>query len=288
MPDRATGPHADAPARPGDGAAPPAHVAVARAGDVATVTIDRPDVHNALSDQTIDELTAAFERLGGDDGVRFVVLAAAGKHFSAGADLAYMRAIAHQGHAANVAGAYALADMLAAIRDCPKPVVARVQGACMGGGVGLIAACDIAVAADDARFALSEARLGIVPAVISPFVLPRIGVAAARELFLTAEVFDAPHAARIGLVSRVTARDGLDAGVAERLAALRAAGPEAQACAKRLIRRVWDDPAGARDFTAQTIAERRASAEGQEGMAAFLERRPPRWLAAPDAADEGR
>lgn len=268
-------------------AAAPAHVRVERDGDVATVVVDRPDVHNALSDTTIADLTAVFVRLGGDAAVRFVVLRGAGKHFSAGADLAYMRGIAHQGHDANIAGAYALADMLAAIRDCPKPVVARVQGACMGGGVGLIAACDIVVAADDARFALSEAKLGIVPAVISPFVLPRIGVAAARELFLTAEVFDAAHARAIGLVNREVPSEGLDDAVAERLAALRAAGPEAQACAKGLIWAVWNDPAGARDLTARTIAERRASAEGQEGMAAFLERRPPRWAAATDG-DGGR
>lgn len=260
-------------------AAAPAHVRVERDGDAATVVVDRPEVHNALSDATIAALTAVFSRLGGDAAVRFVVLRGAGKHFSAGADLAYMRGIAHQGRDANLAGAYALADMLAAIRDCAKPVVARVQGACMGGGVGLVAACDIVVAADDARFALSEAKLGIVPAVISPFVLPRIGVAAARELFLTAEVFDAAHARAIGLVNRVVPPAGLDDAVAERLAALRAAGPEAQACAKRLIWSVWNDPAGARDLTARTIADRRASAEGQEGMAAFLERRPPRWAA---------
>jgi len=263
--------------------APLQHIRVDHEGDVATVVVDRPDVHNALSDQTIFELTHAFVHLGSDAAVRFVVLRGAGKHFSAGADLTYMRAIAHQGRDANVAGAYALADMLAAIRDCPKPVVARVHGACMGGGVGLVAACDIAVAAEDAKFALSEAKLGIVPAVISPFVLPRIGVAAARELFLTAEVFDAERARAIGLVSRVVPAALLDAAVAERIAALRVAGPEAQATVKRLIWAVWNDPAGARERTAHIIADRRASAEGQEGMAAFLERRPPRWVEGGDA-----
>ncbi|MEO8083469.1 MAG: enoyl-CoA hydratase-related protein [Ardenticatenales bacterium] len=261
------------------------HLHVLRDGDVAHVVVDRPGVHNALSDVTIGELTDVFARLGADDGVRFVVLRGEGKHFSAGADLEYMRGIAQQGFEANVAGAYALADMLSAIRDCPKPVVARVQGACMGGGVGLVAACDIAVASVDARFALSEATLGIVPAVISPFVLPRIGVAAARELFLTAEVFDAERARAIGLISRIVEREALDDAVAERIAALRVAGPEAQATVKRLIGAVWDDPAGAREFTAHVIAERRASAEGQEGMSAFLERRKPAWTVADAAVD---
>lgn len=257
----------------------PTLITVTHDGPIATVLMDRPEQRNALNPALIGELTAAFSDLDRDPDLRVVVLAGAGPTFSAGADAEYMRAMAGFGFAENVADAERVAELFSAIRDCPKPVVARVHGAAMGGGSGLVAACDIAVAAADTRFAFSEARLGIVPAVISPFVLPRIGVAAARELFLTGQPFDATRALQIGLVARVVPAEGLDTAVAEMVAALLPAGPEAQAAIKRLIPAVTGsaDPAAVRAFTTHLIAERRASEEGQEGLAAFLEGRRPRW-----------
>lgn len=257
----------------------PTTIRVTRDGAVATVHLARAELRNAFNDVMIAELTAALTTLGTADGVRAVVLRGDGRSFSAGADLEWMRRMGDYTFDANLADAGRLADMLDAIRDCPRPVVARVHGAAMGGGVGLVAACDIAVAAEGTRFALSEARLGLIPAVIAPYVLPRIGVAAARELFLTGEPFDAERAKAVGLVARVVPEDALDDAVAERVSALLAGGPEAQAVVKRLIRGVAEDPAGARDLTTRLIAERRASEEGRAGMAAFLDRRQPPWAA---------
>jgi len=252
---------------------------VASQGTVSTVTMARPAQRNALVPGMMVELTTAFRALGASADCRVIVLAGEGPVFSAGADADYMRSTGSFGHAENVADAGRVGEMLAAIRDCPKPVVARVHGAAMGGGAGLAAASDIAVAADDTRFAFSEARLGIVPAVISEFVLPRIGAAAARELFLTGETFGAERARAIGLVARIVPAAELDAAVAERVAALLAAGPEAQAAIKRLIPFVSSAPPDAvRAFTTNLIAERRASGEGREGLAAFLERRKPGWV----------
>jgi methylglutaconyl-CoA hydratase len=251
----------------------------------------RPDTRNAFNPEMIADLREVFEGLASpelhgrkalDAGgpPRVVVLAGEGRIFSAGADLAWMRSMATYSLEENRADADRLAALFRAIRDCPLPVIGRIQGAAMGGGSGLVAACDIAVAAADCRFAFSEARLGIVPAVISPFVLPRIGPSAARELFLTGEIFDADRARAIGLLHRVVDAAELDAAVAERVDALLPAGPQAQAAIKRLIPYVaaQDDSEASRDFTARLIAERRASSEGQEGMAAFLERRAPAWL----------
>jgi methylglutaconyl-CoA hydratase len=252
-----------------------------RAGPVATVTLARPEQHNAFNATTVAELAAAFTALGADPAVRVVVLAGDGPSFSAGADLAWMKAVAGYGFEENVADALRLADCLAAIRDCPRPVVCRVQGAALGGGAGLVAAADIAVAAAGTRFAFSEVRLGLVPAVISPFVLERIGPAAARELFLTGERFDAARALAIGLVQHVVPEADLDAAVQDRIEALLAAAPGAQAVAKGLIAHVAGRPPTVRADTARLIAERRASAEGQEGMAAFLARRSPAWAATP-------
>lgn len=274
-------------------------IQVARAGPVLTVRLDRPEQRNAFNPAMIAELTAAFRAAGqlaepaaaapdggagdaaaGGGPPRVVVLSGAGDIFSAGADLGWMRSMAAYAFDENVADALRLADLFTAIRECRLPVVARVQGAAMGGGSGLVAACDVAVAADDAQFAFSEARLGIVPAVISPYVIPKIGVAAATELFLTGERFDAARARSIGLVSRVVPAADLDAAVAERVEALCAAGPDAQAAIKQLIPFVAStgDPVSAREYTAHLIADRRASDEGREGMAAFLERRRARWL----------
>ncbi len=252
-------------------------IRVDRERPIATVTLARPKQRNAFTQQMIAELTATFETLGGDDTVRVVVLAGEGPVFSAGADVRYMRSAAYFDHDENVADALLLADLFSAITDCPKPIVGRVHGAAMGGGVGLVATCDIAVAAEGTRFAISEARLGVVPAVISPFVLPRIGVAAARELFLTGETFDAAIARDLGLVSLVVPESELDGAVAERVGALLQAAPGAQAAIKRLIPFVSSHPSGVRERTAHLTAERRASDEGREGLTAFLERRQPRW-----------
>lgn len=263
----------------------PASVRVERAGAVASVHLARPERHNAFDDDLIAELSAALAMLAEDDAVRVLVLRGDGPSFSAGADLGWMRRMGGYGFDENVADAERLADLLAAIRDHPCPVVARVHGAAMGGGVGLVAACDLAVAAEGTRFALSEVRLGLVPAVIAPFVLPRIGIAAARELCLTGEVFDADRARAIGLVARVVPAPALDEAVAERVRALLSGAPGAQGVVKRLLRDVAADPAGARSLTTRTIAIVRASDEGRAGMAAFLERRPPPWTTRREGGD---
>jgi methylglutaconyl-CoA hydratase len=237
-------------------------------------------VRNAFDARTIGELHVAFRTAGDDPDCRVVVLSGEGDVFSAGADLEWMREAAGYSHEQNVLDARRLHTMLEAVRDCPRPVIARVQGAAMGGGAGLVAASDIAVAADDARFAFSEVRIGLVPAVISTFVLPRIGPSAARELFLTGELFDAEHARAIRLVHRVVPAADLDAAVAERVDALLSGGPLAQAEVKSLLARLSALPDSAEELTTESIAVRRASPEGQEGIAAFLERRPPSWRAA--------
>ena len=268
---------------------PEATIHIESVGPRLDIEMARPELRNAFNPAMITELTAIFRSLAGDapadDGdaevarPRVVVLAGQGHIFSAGADLDWMRSMADYSFEENVADSRRLAGLFEAIRSCPLPVVARVQGAAMGGGSGLVAACDIAVAAEGTKFAFSEARLGIVPAVISPYVLPRIGQSAARELFLTGERFEAQKAREIGLVHQVVPLDALDAAIERRVKALLAAGPEAQAAIKRLIPFVGSTPddEAALEFTSRMISERRASAEGQEGMAAFLERRRPNW-----------
>ncbi|NOT00591.1 MAG: enoyl-CoA hydratase/isomerase family protein [Phycisphaerales bacterium] len=248
---------------------------------VARFTIRRPDLHNAFDEALIAEITAAFCRLGGEQDVRAIVLASEGKSFSAGADVHWMKRMVDYSFDENVADAQTLADMLEAIRSCPKPVIARVHGAALGGGVGLVAACDMAVALSSAVFCLSEVRLGIVPAVISPFVLERIGVGHARRYALTAERFDAAEAKRIGLISEVVDTvEQLDQWIALVCGEIKKNGPEAMAVCKRILRDVPDaDWKSARELTTRTIAERRVSAEGQEGLKAFLEKRSPNWAA---------
>jgi methylglutaconyl-CoA hydratase len=249
------------------------------ASDVATVRMSRPELHNALDDALIVELTDALLRAGADAGIRVVVLAGAGKSFSAGADLGWMRRMAENSEAENLAGAERLARLLRTLHELPKPTVARVQGAAFGGGVGLVAACDIAVAAESATFSLSEVRLGLIPAVISPYVIGAIGARAARRYFLTGERFSAAEAERIGLIHRIVAADNLDAALNVVLENLLAGGPAAQAAAKRLVAEVASRPiddalVGA---MAQRIAEIRATPEGREGVTAFLEKRLPGW-----------
>jgi methylglutaconyl-CoA hydratase len=244
-----------------------AALTVERDGSVLRVTLARPDRRNAFDAELIDELAKAFVDVGR---ARAVVLAGDGPSFSAGADVDWMRASAGLSYDDNLADAHALRRMLETIDGCPAPVVARVQGHALGGGAGLVAAADIAVASRDATFAFSEVKLGIIPAVISPFALAKIGPGAARRYFVTGERFDAETALRIGLVHEVT--DDLDAAVERIVGELLSAGPHAARWAKRLVR---ERPDGLE--TARWIAERRTSDEGQEGLAAFLEKRPPTW-----------
>lgn len=247
-------------------------------GGVLTVTLNRPDQHNAMNPAIMTGLTRIFGDVARRDEVRVVVLTGEGRSFCAGADLAFMRAAADYTYDQNVADGQAIFDLMLALDHCPRPVVGRVNGPAIGGGVGLVSCCDIVVAAERATFGFSETRLGIVPAVISPFVLSRIGPSHARELFLTGERFDARRAQAIGLVHYVVTEEALDAVVAERVAQLLQAAPGAQAAAKELIHTVSFRPKESlREYTAETIARRRASDEGREGMSAFLEKRRPWW-----------
>lgn len=252
---------------------------VAFAGRVATVTLDRPDVRNAFNETTIAELTDAFRRLDARDDVRAIVLAANGPAFCAGADLNWMKKMAAFSDEENRADARRLADMLSAIYRASKPVVARVSGDAYAGGVGLVAASDIVVAVDSARFCLSEARLGLIAATIAPYVVRALGERASRRYFTTAEPFDCATAQRLGLVHEAVPADALDGAVQKITAALCANGPHAVCESKRLVQdvagRVLD--AALIDDTAQRIARIRASDEGREGVASFLEKRAPAW-----------
>ncbi len=244
-----------------------ANLRIERDGPVLRISLARPDRRNAFDAAVIAELAEAFVDVGR---ARAVVLAGDGPSFSAGADVDWMRSSAELSYEENVADANALRAMLEAIDGCPAPVVARVQGHALGGGAGLVAAADIAVAGADAVFAFSEVKLGIIPAVISPFALAKIGPGAARRYFLTGERFDAATALRLGLVHEVA--DDLDAAVDTVVGELLSAGPRAVRWAKRLVR---ERPDGAE--TARWIAERRTSDEGQEGLRAFLDKRRPSW-----------
>ncbi len=245
---------------------------------VTTLTVNRPEVHNAFNEELIAALKAAFEGIARDSAVRVVVLAAAGKSFSAGADVNMMKDMAGYDRAENVAGALRLAEMLRALDQLPQPTVARVHGAAFAGGLGLIGACDIALAAESAVFAVTEVRLGIIPAVISPYLLRAIGPRAARRYFLTAERFGAAEAHRLGIVHGEAADDLLDDLVLEVTTALRLGGPKAIAASKLLVADLAGDVNQARsDLTAARIAEIRASEEGREGLDSFLEKRAPVW-----------
>ena len=253
-------------------------VRIERDGTRARVTMNRPDVRNAFNAELIADLHDAFTALSADDGVRSIVLAGEGKTFSGGADIAWMRAALELSEAENIRDAEAMAAMFNAIERCPKPVIARVHGAALGGGCGLIAAADIVVAASDALFGFTEVKLGILPAVISPFVIPKIGVSQARALFVTGERFDAAHALRIGLVHHVVPVADLDGHIATILDEFRTAAPSAIAAAKAVVRDVVAaTPGEATALTARAIAKQRTSPEGQEGLRAFLERRPAAW-----------
>jgi len=250
------------------------------ADKLATVTLNRPDVRNAFNEQTINEIASAFDELGRNELVRAIVLAANGPAFCAGADLNWMKKMAGYSHSENQADAMQLAQMLRTIYLCPKPVVAKVQGDCYAGGMGLVAACDIAVAVQEANFCLSEVKLGLIPATISPYVIKAMGENAARRYFLTAERFSAAEAHRIGFVHEVTAADALDAKVAEIVKGLLGNSPNAVKEAKALVREVVDRPVTDELLadTAQRIANIRASEQGREGVQSFLEKRKPNWL----------
>ena len=247
---------------------------------VATVWLNRPDVRNAFNETSIAELTQAFRALDADASVRAVVLAARGVAFCAGADLNWMKKMAGYSREENLADAAGLAAMLRAIHDCSKPVVARVQGDCYAGGMGLATACDIVVAADAAHFCLSEVKLGLIPATISPYVIRAMGTQAARRYFITAERFSAAAAQRMGLVHECVPADVLDDTVGALLKSLLAACPDAVAAAKRLVNDVAGQPltdALVQD-TVVRIADIRASEQGREGVRSFLEKRKPSWL----------
>ena len=247
---------------------------------VATVWLNRPDVRNAFNETSIAELTQAFRALDADSSVRAVVLAARGVAFCAGADLNWMKKMAGYSREENLEDAAGLAAMLRAINDCGKPVVARVQGDCYAGGMGLATACDIVVAAETANFCLSEVKLGLIPATISPYVIRAMGAQAARRYFITAERFSAAAAQRMGLVHECVPADGLDDAVGALLKALLAASPDAVSAAKRLV----NDVAGQAltdalvQDTVVRIADIRASEQGREGVRSFLEKRKPSWL----------
>lgn len=251
-------------------------------GPVVTIMLNRPDLHNAFNAELIAELRRACDHIAVDPLVRAVVLTGAGKSFCAGADLTWMRSSLDLTHEENVADAERLAAMYESLNTLPKPVIGRINGAAVGGGAGLVACCDIVVAAESARFGFSEVKLGIIPAVIARYVVPRIGVSHARALFVSGRRFDATHAQRIGLVHDVVPDAKLDSVVGKVIEDVLTSGPEAIARAKRLVQAVVslpDEDVGR--YTVAAIADARTSEEGQEGLRAFLEKRQPRWVEQP-------
>jgi methylglutaconyl-CoA hydratase len=253
---------------------------IALADKVATVTLNRPELRNAFNETAIAELALAFDELGRNELVRAIVLAANGPAFCAGADLNWMKKMAGYSHDENLLDASRLADMLRTIYLCPKPTLAKVQGDCYAGGMGLVAACDIVVAAEGVNFCLSEVKLGLIPATISPYVIKAMGEQAARRFFLTAERFDAAAALRMGFAHEVVVPENLDTSVAGIVKSLVSNSPHAVVEAKKLVREVVDQPVADALLldTAERIAAIRASNEGREGVASFLEKRKPSWL----------
>lgn len=251
---------------------------VRREGPVEYVTLNRPDVRNAFNEQVIDEITRWAAAVAADDQVRVAVLAGAGKAFCAGADLTWMSRMVSYTHDENVQDASAMAKMYASLDHLPIALVGRVHGAALGGGAGLVAVCDIVVAGEQATFGFTEVKVGIVPAVISPYVLTKVGMSATRELFLTGMRFDAARAKEIGLVHAVAQEAQLDACIGKYVSELLTAAPGAISTVKELLRKVWGRPVqDTMGITTDTIAARRVSEEGQEGMKAFLEKRKPNW-----------
>lgn len=258
------------------------HLQITYAGAVARITLTQPEVRNAFSDEVIADITAAFTEVGARADVRAVVLAAEGPAFCAGANLNWMRRMADYTREENVTDAAKLAEMLRVIYECPKPTIARVQGDVYAGGMGLVAACDMAVCVDTAGFCLSEVKLGLIPATISPYVIRAMGARAAHRYFLTAERFGAQEALRTGFVHEVVAAEALDAKVDELLKALTSASPNAVRACKRLVIDVAEREINAELIaaTVEGIANIRASSEGKEGVQSFLQKRKPAWLQA--------
>jgi methylglutaconyl-CoA hydratase len=254
-------------------------LSVEKKGGVARVTLDRPEVRNAFDEVVIEKLAHVFHEIAADTEIRVVVLAGNGPAFCAGADLNWMKRMAGYGHDENLADARALAEMLAALERLPQPTIARVHGPAFAGGTGLVAACDIAIGTPQAKFCFSEAKLGLSPATISPYVLRAIGERAAHRYFLSAEVFDAEEALRIGMLSVLVPAAELDATIDGLLQHLLAGGPQAHAKIKDLIRAVAGRPLddALREETAKRIAEIRVSPEGREGIASFLDKRKASW-----------
>lgn len=247
---------------------------------VALVSLNRPDVHNAFNDQLIAQITQTFTEIGANDDVRVIVLAGLGKSFCAGGDLNWMKRMVNYSREENLEDARALARMFIAIAKCPKPVIARVHGAALGGGAGLVAACDIGIAIESVQFGFTEVKLGIIPAVISPFVLARIGPGRAREFFITGERFMAPVALNIGLIQHVVSHEtALDLAVESKISQILTSAPGAVAAVKELVFGVAARTLETSlEFTADAIARARASEEGQSGMKAFLEHQKPPWI----------
>lgn len=254
-------------------------IKVERSAKAGRIWLNRPQVHNAFNSRMVGELRTALRSLAADDAVRVVVLSGTGTSFCAGADLNWMREIIRFSYEQNLAESLELAEWLHELSALPKPTVARVNGAAIGGGAGFLAACDIVVASTEARFGLSEVKIGLVPACIAPYVLRRTGEGRARQYFLTGERFDARRALEIGLVNIAVEPAELDRKIDEVVSSLVSSGPEALAKAKELLTRVPGlSLEEAKRYTAEMIASLRTSAEGQEGMAAFLEKRKPKWV----------
>jgi methylglutaconyl-CoA hydratase len=245
---------------------------------VALVTLNRPEVHNAFNEVMIAELIEIFKKVSADDVVRVIVLTGNGKSFSAGADLNWMKKMINYSYEENLEDSLKLAELFHIMYSCPKPVIARVNGAAIGGGTGLVAVCDIAIAAENAKFSLSEVKLGLVPACISPYVIRKVGEGRCREFFLTGERLIAKRAMELGLVNQVVPLDELDQAVQEKANQLISSGPKAIAMCKELLKNIPGmDFDKAKTYTADMIARMRIGDEGQEGMNAFLEKRKPKW-----------
>lgn len=253
-------------------------VRLTRQGAVARAALNRPDVRNAFNEQMLEELLEVFVTIRDDPGIRVVVLTGQGKSFCAGADLHWMKRVVEYTYEENFADSLTLARMLREIYTCPKPVIGRVNGPAIGGGTGVVAVCDIAIASEDAVFAFTETKLGLTPAAVSPYLLKRMGEKNLREYFLTGERFGAARAAEMGLVNAVVPADELDAAIDAKIAMILTGGPEALAVSKELVREISERSLEENaPYTAEVISRLRISKEGQEGMNAFLEKRKPRW-----------
>lgn len=247
-------------------------------GPLATLIMNRPTVHNAFNPQLINEITTAFQAFATDASVRVVVLTGAGSSFSAGGDIGWMQASLHFSHDQNLADARALDAMFDTINTLPKPVIGRINGPALGGGVGLVACCDLAVAVEDARFGFTEVKLGLLPAVIAQYVVPKIGVSHSRALFISGERFTAERAFEISLIHAITSPEDLDSTIQSLAQRMLTGGPQALGAAKRLVAAMWHlEKDAAKQYAIEAIAQARIGAEGQEGLAAFLNKRRPEW-----------